>query len=106
MFNNEKLDKLFEGLGAATQDYNNILKFNKIANAIVQEAINIHWKEMENNAEFWMDLLEEIIKRLKLCVPSQLPYYPVLAIHPDTQEITFGFAKKGVKLPLVDKNAN
>ena len=53
-----------------------------------------------------MDFLEEIIERLKLCVPPQLPYYPVLAIHPDTQEITFGFAKKGVKLSLVDENAN
>ncbi len=106
MLNNEKLDNLFEGLGTATQNYNNILEFNKIANAVVQEAINIHWKEIENNVEFQMDFLEEIIERLKLCVPPQLPYYPVLAIHPDTQEITFGFAKKGVKLSLVDENAN
>lgn len=102
MFNKEKLDQLFGQLAIKTESCKDIFEFKKIADPVVQEAINAHQEIIQNNAKIYAELIGEIYERLKLCIPPTLPYSPVLVVTAD-QRLTFAFARKGAKLPLAPK---
>jgi hypothetical protein len=101
MFDNKKLDEIFEELAKKTQDCKNIMEFTEIANTIGQQAIGIHQEILKGNAKAYPKLFVEIIRRLTLCMPKNLPYDPIPVLIEN--ELLFGFRKKGVKLPILDK---
>jgi hypothetical protein len=102
MFDKEKLDQLFGQLAVKTESCKDILEFKKIANPVVQEAIDAHLDAIQTSAEIYTDFLREVAERLKLCMPTTLPYVPVLVVTPD-QQLQFAFMRKGAKLPLTSK---
>lgn len=102
MFNKEKLDEIFIELTWRTENCKNILEFKEIANVHVQEAINVHREFIENNIKVFTEFLVELVERLKLCIPKDIPYYPVLVLDPNTNQLTIGYARKGARLPMFD----
>ena len=98
MFNNKKLDEIFEELAEKTKDCKDIREFQEIANTFVAQAIGIHQEVIKNDVKAKAKLFSGIIERLKLCIPNDLPYYPVRVLILDKNKLHFGFLRKGVKL--------
>ena len=102
MFNNTKVDKLFEDLSSRTKNCQDIIQFNKISSPVVQEVIHIYQKEGENNTKTPADIICEIIDRLTLCMPEGIPYVPRPIYVEETNQCIIGFARKDAKLTMVD----
>ena len=102
MFDKEKLDQLFGQLAIKAESCKDIFEFKKIADPVVQEAIDTHLDVIQSSPEIYAEFLKEISERLKLCMPPALLYSPVLVVTPD-QQLQFAFMRKGAKLPLTPK---
>jgi len=100
MLNNKKLDEIFGELAEKTKDCKDIREFQEITNTFVAQAIGIHPEAIKNDVKAKAKLFSGIFERLKLCIPNDLPYYPVRVLILDKDKLSFGFLRKGAKPSL------